>query len=133
MIKSADVRRIRAAIVQFDYQPSALLNYPYIKEPALLGEGEQGITSLHLTVPGVDKQIGSFQDDVAKAHEEFTSERVHSILKRLNEMKVNIVVFPEYSIPANCLSVIDKSAGDMVVIAASHTATFNTIITLGLI
>jgi len=121
MKESADVKRIRAAVVQFDYQPSAVLNYPFIEEPALLGEGERGITSLYLPVQGVEKQIKNFREEVAKAYEEFTSERVCNILERLNEMDVNIVVFPEYSIPANCLSAIDESAGKMVVIAASHT------------
>jgi|GEM_PF-718479 len=127
MEKSADVKRIRAAVVQFDYQPTAFLNYSYIQEPALLGEGEQGITSLHLTVPGVEKQIENFREDVAKAYEEFTSERLYCILKRLIEIKVDLVVFPEYSIPANCLSLIDKSAGDIVVIAGSHTVTSRTL------
>lgn len=121
------MKPIRAAVVQFDYQPSVLLNYPYIKEPAVLGEGGQGITSLHIAAPGIDNQIKSFQEDVAKAFEEFTIERVRSILEHLNEMKVNLVVFPEYSIPANCLSAIDTSAGDMVVIAASHTTTSSTL------
>lgn len=116
----------RVALVQFDYQPSALLVYPHIEEPTQLAEGEQGITSLHLSVTGVESQILSLRRDIAKEHEEFIRRRVCRILDRLNELSVDVVIFPEYSIPASCLSLIGES-GEGCVVAASHTVTPDTV------
>lgn len=113
----------RLAVVQFDYQPSAYFVYPHIEEPALLAEGEQGITSLHLSVSGVEEKLQAFRREVSKEHEEFIRKRLNRILTELNRLQVDIVVFPEYSIPASCLSEIEESAGDCTVVAASHTVT----------
>jgi len=114
---------VRVAIVQFDYHPSAVLYYPLIEEPALLAEGEQGITSSHLTLPGFENRFIELRREVSGAYETFVCERVCNIIKSLDKLNVQLVVFPEYSIPVNCLSAIDKIANNLVVIAASHTVT----------
>lgn len=124
---TAEATVLRAAIIQFDYQPSVVLSYPLIEEPALLGEGEQGIASLHVSVPGVEQQIAAFRTDVAKAYEEYTISRLQDILGYLNKKSVDIAVFPEYSIPATCLSLIDKATKSFTVVAGSHTVTPSTI------
>ena len=118
---------VRAAIVQLDYQPSVVLSYPVIEEPALLAEGEQGIASLHLSVPGVEKQITTLRGQVATGYEDFANSRAREILEYMNKKSVDVVVFPEYSIPATCLPVIEKFAGGCTVIAGSHTVTPSTI------
>jgi len=120
---------VRIAVVQFDYQPSALITYPFIEEPVLLGEGEQGITSLHLSVPGVEVRIADLRHEVAEGYEDFIRQRVCRILDHLNSMSVDVVVFPEYSIPASCLAAINGSAGAYTVVAASHTVTPATVVT----
>jgi predicted amidohydrolase len=115
--------RVRVALVQFDYQPSAVLAYPLMEEPVLLAEGEQGITSLHFSIPQVEQQISTLRHDIANEYERFIRQRLCHILKRLNGMSVDIVVFPEYSIPASCLASIEEFAEDYIVVAASHTVT----------
>lgn len=61
--------RVRVALVQFDYQPSAVLAYPLMEEPVLLAEGEQGITSLHFSIPQVEQQISTLRHDIANEYE----------------------------------------------------------------
>ena len=85
----------RIAIVQFDYQPCAYLAYPHLEEPALLAEGELGITSLHLSVKGTEEKLHAFRREVANEYETFIGNRVRHILEELDRFLVNVVVFPQ--------------------------------------
>jgi hypothetical protein len=98
-----------------------------MEEPALLDEGEQGITSLHLSVSGIEERIATLRRDVAKEHEAFVRRRVSHILEQLDHLSVDVVVFPEYSIPASCLAAVYESAGNCTVVAGSHTVTSDTV------
>src|SRR5919106_3248274 len=93
---------LRAAVVQLDYQPAASLTYPYLEEPALLNEGEQGIATLPLALPNAET-LQTFRSEVREAFTTAALHRATSVLKKLDELAVDIVVFPEFSIPAPCL------------------------------
>jgi predicted amidohydrolase len=119
---------VRIALVQFDYPPSAVLPYSFMEEPAQLGDNERGIAApFPFTVSKIEQQITTLRHKVAEKYEGFIRKRVGHILKRLNDMSVDVVVFPEYSIPASCLSTIDEFAGDCTVVAASHAVTSETV------
>ena len=36
---------IRVAAIQIDFQPSAVISYPFLEEPTVLAEGEAGIST----------------------------------------------------------------------------------------
>ena len=112
---------IRIAAVQFDYQPSAILAYPFLEEPALLSEGEQGITSLRLPVPALQDNLSTLRKRISAEYSAFIRHRLHCILGRMNDLGVDLVVFPEYSIPDSCLTLIEEEAGCCTVVAGSHT------------
>ncbi|MBT9140770.1 MAG: hypothetical protein DDT30_01349 [Dehalococcoidia bacterium] len=117
---------LRAAVVQLDYQPAASLAYPYLEEPALLNEGEQGIATLPPDLPNAET-LQAFRSEVREAYHKAVLHRATSVLKKLNAIGVDIVVFPEYSIPASCLEEIGHAAGSAIVVAASHTVTSDTL------
>ena len=118
---------IRLAFVQIDYQPSAVLAYPHIEEPALLSEGELGITSLYIPVRSIANRVNAFRKRVANAYEENIRRQLSIILEKLNALQTDVVVFPEYAIPASCLGIIDTESVGMSIIAASHTVTSQTL------
>jgi hypothetical protein len=124
--KVSEAGSIRVALVQLDYQPSVILANPAIEEPSMVAEGE-GITSLRLSDQQFAEQIDAMRSEIAKKYESFMRQRVKQILELLNNRSVDLVVFPEYSIPANCLLEINKYAGNYTVVAASHTVTPETI------
>lgn len=117
---------VRVALVQLDYQPSVVLANPAIEEPSKIGDGD-GITSLRLSDQQFVEQIDAMRSEIAKRYESFMRQRVIQILKQLDNRSVDVVVFPEYAIPANCLLEINEHAGDYTVVAASHTVTSETV------
>ncbi len=122
---SAELPRttVRIGIVQLDYQPSAILSYPMIEEPALLAEGERGITALRLLVPELQDSINRVRREVSDAYDAFLGDRISLVLRALDHHEVDVVVFPEYSIPHTCLPLIQQGAGACTVVAGSHTVT----------
>lgn len=118
---------VTVACVQLDFQPCIVQFIPFLEEPSLLEEGEQGITSLHPTSPELNDRFNALRQQIAEAHIAFMKQRIAPILRKMDEQQVDIVIFPEYSIPASCLSEIQKYAGNCSVIAGSHTVTTKTI------
>ncbi len=113
----------RLALAQLEYQPSVTLGFPYIEEPVLLGEGEAGVTSLELTIPEAREQVRQLRTATAVDQEAFISDRVKLICSEMDKRGVDVLVFPEYAIPAAALAAIDTAAGSCIVVAASHTVT----------
>jgi hypothetical protein len=98
-----------------------------IEEPALLAEGERGITALRLSSPDLQEPIDRVRREVADAYEAFTQARVVHILRDLDRRRTDFVIFPEYSIPDTCLAAIADAAGGCSVVAGSHTVTTRSI------
>lgn len=119
-------RRVRVASIQLDFQPSASLDYPYIEEPALLADGEQGLTSLPPSLPQFGN-INLLRQEIAREHEAFVQDRLIVLLHELEKFQVDVAVFPEYCIPASALIALKKIAPSYCVVAASHTVTRNTL------
>jgi predicted amidohydrolase len=113
----------RVAAVQLDYQPAVSLAHSYYDEPALLEDGEEGVTSLHLSVPELRERLTALRSRTSDAYVSYSRDRVEVVLKMLRKHDVEVVVFPEYCVPWQCLDTIREHAGEMVVVAASHTAT----------
>lgn len=116
---------LRTAVLQFDYAPAAVLEFSYLEEPAQLVEGERGITSLH--IQGEQGIISQLRESVAQRQSEFTRSRLVQVLERVNELAVDLLVLPEYSVPANCLSVLTSAAPGLCVVAGSHSVTSSTL------
>jgi hypothetical protein len=106
--------RHRVAVIQIDYQPAAVLSYPMIEEPALLAEGEPGITTLQLSTAALQDRLRNLRQKVAGEHEQFVNTRLPAVLSRLDALAVDIAGFPECSIPDICLQAVANTASTTV-------------------
>ena len=113
----------RVAVVQVRHPLCASLEWPRIEEPAELQPDQIGIASLALNDKEHSRDLDALRGEVRQANENFVVTRLPGLLQRLDSMAADVVVFPEYSIPAKALSVIEKHAGSCSVIAGTHTVT----------
>ena len=110
---------VRLAVVQIDAHAAfASKSANYLDEPCLLSEDEVGLYSL-----SGEPRINAVKGCVRRFYLENLQARIDAILKYCGAQKVDLVLFPEYSIPAELLPLcaeISKSL-KMVIVAGSHT------------
>lgn len=110
---------VRLAVVQIHAHAAfASKSANYLDEPCLLSEDEVGLYSL-----SGEPKINVVKRCVRRFYLENLQARIDAILKYCGAQKVDLVVFPEYSIPAELLPLcaeISKSL-KMVIVAGSHT------------
>ena len=87
----------RIHLVQIYYNPAyyeAPVNF--LEEPSFVGEGHNPIGPLRSI-----KTIEEYLVDSEISYNEYFKDKLHSILKWCGERRADIIVFPEYSIPAH--------------------------------
>jgi tetratricopeptide (TPR) repeat protein len=102
------------------YNPAVVIGrHDMLVEPF----GDNSTSISELSFPGIDKLKEKLKSNYIK----WVKSRVISIVKAALSQEVKILVFPEYSIPAQILSeIIASLAGsDMIVVAGSHMITSN--------
>lgn len=117
-----DRGHIRAAVVQLDFQLTACVPSPLIAEPIVLLPPLKGIAPLRICEPW-QSRLETLKREITVENEAFIRRRASKVLAHLDRMDVDLVVFPEYSIPASALAAIEETAGRCAVIAGSHSVT----------
>ncbi|AKJ00312.1 High-affnity carbon uptake protein Hat/HatR [Archangium gephyra] len=112
-------------MVQLAYHPAIIagLRSP-LEDPlysprqgdSLLPSGGQGPMS-----PELKKQLDALRTRVREAYDAQLLAKIRAVLDTCRAWKVRLVVFPEYSIPWEILGGVADAAGDMVVVAGTHT------------
>jgi len=113
---------IRVAAVQMDFNLAANLGINYLEEPANLKEGEKGITSLRLSEQKLMNHLKRFRQNISENYSRMLNRKLEHILRLCAEKKVDLLVFPEYSIPASCLEILKSySKKGISIIGGSHS------------
>lgn len=108
---------LRVAVVQIDYHPAyrRKLGVSCLEEP--LGADED----LQLNPTNVPpEELPGLRERIAASYEKQLLLRVRPILDWCQGHGVQLVVFPEYAIPAAILPALAEAAGQVVVVAGSH-------------
>ncbi|HLL03000.1 MAG TPA: pentapeptide repeat-containing protein [Myxococcaceae bacterium] len=66
-------------------------------------------------------ELGSLRQRIREAHDAQLLLKVQALLEACKAWEVELIVFPEYSLPWNLLEAVASAAGDMVVVAGTHT------------
>ncbi|WP_309893182.1 pentapeptide repeat-containing protein [Archangium sp.] len=115
----------RVAVVQLAYHPAIIaeLRSP-LEDPlysprqgdSLLPSGGHGPMS-----PELKKQLDGLRTRVREAYDAQLLAKIRAVLDACRAWGARLVVFPEYSIPWEILGGVADAAGDMVVVAGTHT------------
>lgn len=118
-LNTLPARRIRVAAAQIDYQPAYLgRSFSYLREPAILEETENGLAAL-----AKFSDISTERSRIKAVWVDHIRRKIESILYFCAVRAVDLVVFPEYSVPLEVLPLCHESANSrrMVIVAGSHT------------
>lgn len=123
--RRAERRLTRVAVVGFAYHPAILEQggASPLEDPLF----ELGRSSSLLPRTGaaplalVQKELKALRERVRAVYIQQTLKRAQALLSSCRAWGVKIVVFPEYSLPPDALLAIARDAGDMVVIAGTHS------------
>lgn len=127
-LKSSDRRQkqqtARIALVQLDYNPAYKYKIDYLCEPlGIEVANDAAVTTLSLTDRSMEMIVRS---EIAQARESYVTHiknKVTKILESLSGAGVDLVVFPEYSIPAEIVKDLMPFAAAFSLVLPSHTAT----------
>ncbi len=113
---------IRIAAVQIDYNPAAFIDVTdFLKEPSKWSDGETGYGLAYL--PLDSDKVKNILSEVKRSYSDFMNKKIKIILEFCAKKGVDLVVFSEYSIPAECLPRIKEisKSRNINVIAGSHS------------
>ena len=118
-----DSRRTRVAVVQIVYHPAILVDRRSPLEDPLFTLGvPDALSASGKELPEVfAPRLEALRRRIRETYDAQLLERVRAILTTCRSWKVEIVVFPEYSIPWEILGGVAEAAGEMVVVAGTHT------------
>ncbi|MDI6703280.1 MAG: tetratricopeptide repeat protein [bacterium] len=113
---------LRVAIVQMDFNPAcSFSDINFLEEPVYTQDPKDGISTLDL--PGYTQEISTFRRKIRTSYEKMMENKIEYILSFCKEKKVEVLVFPEYSIPASSLRLLKGYANKgMCIVCGSHTA-----------
>jgi len=113
-------RRVRVAVVQLAYHPAFkdTLADPLFSldrpTSSLLPDGLQAAPE------AIRSKFNELRRRIRATYVEHIRRRVEAILEACKAWKVDLIVFPEYSIPPDILESLAHVAGQMVIVAGSH-------------
>jgi predicted amidohydrolase len=117
------IRRFtRVAVVQMDYHPAALLDRRSPLEDPLfeLGKPDSLLPETGVVPRGLESRFRDLRRRIREAYDDQLLHRVRAILTTCRSWGVEVIVFPEYSVPWEILGGIVDAAGSMVVVAGTH-------------
>ncbi|MBI4954099.1 MAG: hypothetical protein HY908_18895 [Myxococcales bacterium] len=111
-------RMTRVAVVQLDYLPAVpgALDNPLFDLASTGGLEPPG----GLVPPALRERFTGLQERLRAAYIAALETRLTGILAGLRALEVQVVLFPEYAVPAELLPSLARHAGDMVVVAGTH-------------
>ncbi|WP_437672235.1 hypothetical protein [Sorangium sp. So ce131] len=118
-------RHLRVGVVQLAFHPAVPIPKPSGALDDPLGDPNREMSSLlpagHASAPRpVQLQFKQLRRRIRQAYLDQTQRKVEAILDVCRAWRVQIVVFPEYSIPAALLESIARRAPNTVVVAGTH-------------
>jgi WD40 repeat protein len=111
------VGRVRVASVQLDFHPAAFLNRRSPLEDPLYPDLPD---VLEFAPSRVLDRRDELRARVRAAYEEQLTAKLRALVATLRSWGVRIAVFPEYSVPWECLPALAQAAGSMVLVAGTH-------------
>ena len=114
----------RVALAQISINPAYTDELvSYIQEPAFPGEHDK--TGL-FSISGLE-EVGQFQNSVAEKYLMHLSHKIESIVRFASSDGVELLVFPEYSIPPEALPLCQALSQELgiALIAGSHVVTLS--------
>lgn len=119
---------IKVGLVQLDYNPCYRFKIDYLAEPTgSEATNDTAITTLQLSDRSMQDIVRSVIKDVRDQYLLTLKRKLILILDKLIELKVDLVCFPEYSIPAEILPELVKYSKYFSCIFPSHTATHSSL------
>ncbi|MDI6786222.1 MAG: tetratricopeptide repeat protein, partial [bacterium] len=115
---------VRVAIVQLDYNLTCFhKEKDYLCEPASFEKEAVGLADLKLSDPENQNEINNLKEKIKEGYLVMIEKKLKHILSFCKEKNVQVVVFPEYSIPVYCLPLMKEYAqsSKMTIIAASQS------------
>ena len=114
----------RVAAVQLAYYPAGLFQRRSPREDPLFDPSQPGDSLLPARDPDtavLREELRALRQRIRQAHDAQLLAKARAILETCRSWSVDLVLFPEYSLPWNLLSEVAEAAGDMVVVAGTHT------------
>ena len=116
---------VRIAMAQILYKPAAVERMiDYLAEPALM-QNENCIGALQEQVSDdIGDRLQVFQNEIREEYIMYIEKKLCSICKEASQLyEPDVLVFPEYSVPYQCLPTLAKlsTVHNMTIIAGSHT------------
>ncbi len=117
---------IKVAVVQMDFNPSAhISSVNYLKEPVKpsFGNSNISISTLSLILSNdANEKLKTFNNKTKNDYIKLLEKKLEEIIKFCSMHKVDLIVFPEYSIPAEILPKIKKNSKEkrINIVAGSH-------------
>lgn len=111
---------LRGAIVQFDFQPAfySRSGATSLEEPVLLKQNKSGLSNpefFSLT------QVKKLRETIREEYLKYIKKIVREIIVFCLKKDVQLLVFPEYSVPIEVLPIISQEAMHLTVIAGTHS------------
>lgn len=109
---------LRAAVVQLHFHPAFTpkAGTPSIEHP--LGQGE--LLLQNLPSPTRHRALRELRQRVAREYLEQLRAKTIAVLRWCKDWNVDVVVFPEYSLPATLLPDVAREGERLVIVAGSH-------------
>ncbi len=115
---------LKVAVVQIDYNPAFVEGgQSFIEEPFFMDARSRKEVNLISLPPPVDFSPGlkTLRQDIGDAYLRLYKSKLEAILEHCAKQAVQVVVFPEYSVPVQLLSVFHERRQDFdALIAGSH-------------
>ncbi|HSP82019.1 MAG TPA: hypothetical protein VLQ93_26090, partial [Myxococcaceae bacterium] len=117
----------RVAVVQLAFHPAIVVErYSPLEDPLFVSKRGDSLRPTSGSTPeSLHAQLEALRQRVRKAYGAQLLAKVKAVLARCQAWNVRLVVFPEYSIPSDILEAVAQAAGDMVVVAGTHTVERN--------
>ncbi len=118
---------VRIALVQMDFNPAAFVGRAdLLMEPTKFSHKEldNGIAHFVSDDININNKIHDIKKEIKKRYIDYLNEKIIHILGFCKSKAVDLLIFPEYSMPAECLLTINKFVcenGNINVVAGSHS------------
>lgn len=124
---------INVALVQLDFQPAYTeAGKDFLGEPDFPLLGKSSVRSLfdllseleesiHTTSQDAGRELAAWRTELRQQYQHMLTAKLRHVLDFACEKGVDILVFPEYSIPCDLLRFVRDSAMKMLIIAGTHT------------
>jgi uncharacterized protein YjbI with pentapeptide repeats/predicted amidohydrolase len=115
-----DAKLTRVAVVQLECPVAAVLSRRPLLEDPSCRTGNGAMVATADDPEWLGEVVAELRSEVRAAHLAYARTKVAAITRACRALGVELLVFPEYSIPAELLVELAGWAGDMTVVAGTH-------------